>query len=162
MTLKRKLETGIVGYLKTLTATILKSYTFYEASEAKDRKLPVVMVKASGEEEAFPGGAPRNVKLEFIVITSYDDNEEGEVPNDDNRQRVRESHDEALAAIEAALEAPGVVATIQGKLNSGASKRLVEDFHFYDLTKTGEDSLNEKGLYGDSLAFTVVCQNYDG
>lgn len=162
MTLKRKLETGIVSFLRGLTTTILEQYNFYEASEAKDRKFPGFVVKASGESEIFTGGAPRNVGLEIMVMTQLDDNEEGEVPSDETRLRVRDGHDKAMTAIEAALEAPGALAALQAALNSGASKRPVSDFHLYDITKTDESPVFGDRIFADSLAFDVVCQNCDG
>lgn len=163
MTLKRKLEVAITAYLKTLTASILDGYHFYESSIANKRELPGFVIRASGESEVWPGGSPRNVKLEIVAMTQLDDNEEGEVPDDDTRARVRENHDEALAAVESALEAPGTPATMRTMFNSGGTNRPVTDFHFYDLTKSDEQPMGGDGRhYADGLDFEVVCQNCDG
>lgn len=162
-TLRRKLETGIVAYIGTLTATALDKYSVFESSIAQKRELPGVVVKASGETEHFPGEAPRRVKLEIVMLTQLDDAETGEVPTDDTREEIRESHDGALAAIEAALEAPGAPAALRTFLNNGAAtKRPVSDFHFYDLTKTDEQPMGDGRQYADVLTFEVVCQNCNG
>lgn len=155
-TLKRKLEGGIVDFIKDLPATVLEKYHGYQASEAKDRKFPGYVVKVDGEEEAFPGGAPRKVTLEILLMTQIDDNEEGEIPSDETRLRVREQHDEALAAIDTALDAPGAVAALQSALNA------ISGLHFYDITKTGEDQNFGERHFADTLSFEVVCQNCDG
>jgi len=161
MTLKRKVEIGFIAFIRQISATVLEKYYSYQGSELKERKLPGFIVKASGEQEVFEGGSPRNINLEILVMTEIHDNEEGEVPTDETRARVRAIHDEALSAIEAALEAPTAPAALRTFLNAGAAKRPVDDFHFYDITKTGEQA-GPEGTFADILSFNVVCQNCDG
>jgi len=163
MTLKRKLEIGITRYLNSLSATEQKKYSFHENAVASDFNLPAFVVAATGDSEVVPGCAPKRVMLRVYLATSMHDNEEGEVTSDEVRARVRVQHDAALSAVEAALEDEGVVAALKAYLNSGASKRPVSDFHFYDITKADEQpEMGDAAQYKDALSFEVICQNYDG
>lgn len=165
MTLHRKVEAAFAAFIKSRTATVLELYTVYEASKLAERRLPIIGVQASGEKEVFAAGSPRYVELTIVIGTSIDDNERGKVPDNETRATQRAQHDDALTAMETALEAPGAIAVLQAFMNAGGSKRPVSDFHLYDITKTDEQTMEttpEERQFSDGMTFEVICQNCDG
>jgi hypothetical protein len=101
------------------------------------------------------------LKLEITVATQIDDNASNDLPNNAQRRRVRTSHDNALTQVSDAMDGAGAVSAIQAQTNSGAVKRSVTGFHFYDITMTDERHQFIDRTFVDALSFDVVCQGSD-
>lgn len=162
LNLKRKVEIGLVSYIERLKVrnSPLSKYTGYEGSQADDRKLPSYIVEAMGSEEAFPGG-PKNITVDILLVTQFDDSDDESLPSTPQRRKVREKHDAALLAIDILLDGIDAVDTIKAALNLGATKRPVSSFHFYDITKTGEAGEQQGRCFVDKLSFQVTCEPFD-
>jgi hypothetical protein len=160
--LKRKLETALAVYITSLVKarSPLRSYKIMEGSYADDKELPTVIIECMGSTEVFPTG-PKTLKVEVMIATQIDDNASGDLPNNAQRRRVRDSHDNALTQLSDALDGTGAVSAIQAQTNKGAVKRSVIGFHFYDITMTDERHQFIDRTFVDALSFDVICQASD-
>lgn len=163
MTIQRKLEDGILFFLQQRAVTYrqLRRYAGHVGSHADDRKLPGYIVSASAGEECFPGGPPK-LKLDIMLATQLDDNEEGELPSTRQRRRVRVRHDIVLGIIDEALNGATAVRDLQRLLNYGApQKRPVTLFHLYDITKLDDRHAFQDRCFIDELSFEVIAESDD-
>ena len=162
LNVKRKVEIGLAAYVESLklTGSPIKNYNVFQGSQADDRKLPAILIIATGSEETFPGG-PKNVTVEIRVGTQIDDNEAGDLPSNAQRRSVRRKHDDALEMVNEAFDRETSLADIQGLLNHAAVKRPVAEFYFYDITKTDENHATEGSVFVDSISFSVTVEASD-
>ena len=133
----------------------------YTGQNPTEQVPPCVTVYAAGMSEAFPNGAPKNVRLTIEIVSGFDRDANGNTIAGENADRLTgyDIHRQAVAKVEARLQD---VHGLQAWANGGAD-RPCSQFHIYDIQEDSQQSTmsGEDRVLLSMFGITLVCQAVD-
>jgi hypothetical protein len=161
--LKKKVEVGLLAYLEALELEALEGYHFFRGSSAVKRVLPAVSVMVENVEDAWPESMPKNCTAVVYFWTAIDGETTGgelsEEQQDERREESEALHDDAMAAVEEALQDLAAMQLFLNKVN--LTNRPVTAFYLYDVIEAGQSTAVDGRAFGNGLRYTVRCEAQD-